>query len=220
VAAPAPSSERRAFGRIDLVEPLPGMLDDIPITVIEVSVSGVRVAHDTRIPPMPQRHIRFEIAGETLGFGCSIARSTLFRLARTPGEKSVYHTGIKLLDADGDSDRQLRDFIAGLIIRALEEQKANARGIPPIGGYTYEVEKSDRYRRCEFIDGRWKQTETTSTVQPPNGFTISASVAQRDVDLLRETFEATEEEGKRLTRMLAELSIDKSEGAPTRRYEP
>ena len=115
---------------------------------------------------------------------------------------------------------RLREFIADRVTRALEEQKANARGIPPVGKYTFQVGKGDRYRRCEFIDNAWRKTDTTTPQQPANGFTVSAELESTTVDLLCRTYETTTEEGRRLTQMLAELSIKKTEGTPTRRYVP
>lgn len=213
--------ERRQYGRIDLEQPLRGFLDEFPVRVIEVSVTGMRVEHDVRIVPAATRKIRVDLQGKTLQFGCVVARSTIVHLARTPLEKSSYHSGIRILDPVGESETYLRDFIAERVVRALEEQKANARGIPPpLSHLTFQVGKGDRLRRCELVDGAWKKTDTTSRQQPANGFTVSAELEMETVDLLCTTFENTSEEGRRLTQMLAELSINKSEGTPTRRYVP
>jgi hypothetical protein len=218
---PLTNRERRQFGRIELEQPLRGFLDEFPVRVIEVSVSGFKVEHDVRIAPVPTRKIRLDLGGKTLQFGCVVARSTLFQLAKTSAERSIYHSGIRILEAVGESETYLRDFIAQRVMRALEEQKANARGVPPpIGGLTFIVGKGDKFRRCEYSDHSWKKTETTSRQQPPNGFTVSAELENTTVDLLCRTYENTTEEGRRLTQMLAELSISKEEGGPTRRYVP
>lgn len=153
-------------------------------------------------------------------FGCVVARSTLFRLAQNIKEKTVYHTGVRILEPVDDSENILRDMIAQRVIRALEEQKANARGMPPIVSYHYQVGKGDRFRRCELIERKWRKTETGIRTQPVEGFTVSAGVEAREVDLLCKTYEETTDEGRRLTRILAQLSISKEEGTPTRRYVP
>lgn len=216
----ADGSERRQFGRVDLEEPLSGSLDGIDVQVLEVSVTGMRLAHETRLPPATARRLIITAGSDTMIFTCTIVRSALHRLARKPGEKTVYHSGIQLDEAIGDSERMLRELIAERVIRALEEQKANARGVPPIGGYVYQVEKGDRFRRCEFVNGGWRKFDTTSTQQPENGFTISAAVPPFHVDLLCRTYEKTTPEGRRLTQILAQLSISKKEGTPVRKYVP
>ena len=214
--------DRRRYGRIQLDDdPIPAVLDAVPVKVIEVSVVGFRIAHDARFPPTPPVHeMRVEWKDTRMTFRCELVRSILFQIARTAGEKSVYHTGVKIVEAEGDSEIVLRDLIAARIIRALEEQKANARGIPPISGYSYNVGKSNRYRRCEYADGKWRKFETTRNDQPPTGFTISAEVSPVDVDILCRTYEIEDETGRRLTQILAELSIRKEEGGTPRKFSP
>jgi len=56
--------------------------------------------------------------------------------------------------------------------------------------------------------------------QPMNGFTVSASESDESLSLLCEAYEAGNIEARRLIRTMAELSISKSEGIPTRRYDP
>lgn len=200
---------------------MPATIDLVSVRVIELSVVGFRVEHSDRFPGnLERREIKLNWNSQTMQFACSVVRSTMHQLARRAGEKSIYHSGIRIEEPIGDSELILRDFIASRIIRALEEQKANARGIPPLSRYTYQVGKSNRYRRCEFIDGMWRKTETNRPEQPTAGFTISAEVDPIQIDLLCRTYQVTNEPGRKLTQILAELSIRKEEGTPTRRYVP
>ena len=212
--------ERRQYSRIELEQPLRGFLDDVEVKVVEVSVSGLRIEHDSRLAPAPTRRIRIDWNGKRMEFGCVVARSMLVRLAKDAKEKSVYQSGIRILDPVADSEQTLREYIADRVTRALADQKENARGIPPIGQYTFQVGKGDRYRRCEFIEGKWRKSDTAVSSQPPNGFTVSAELDPNLIDVLCATYERTSEEGRRLTKMLAELSIKKTEGGTTRRYVP
>ena len=213
-------SDRRRFGRIDLEKPLKGFVGDVLVSVVEVSIVGFRVLHEQRFPPGDESEVRIEWDGRQMRFGCHIVRSTLFRLGRTPAEKSVYQSGIRIDRSYEESDTVLRDLIAHRVIRALDEQKANARGVPPVLNYVYQVGKGDRYRRCELNDGRWRKFDTTRAEQPVEGFTVSAETDPAHVDMLCKTYEVMASEGRRLTKMLAELSIRKTEGTPTRRYIP
>lgn len=215
-----PYQRTRQYGRIALDQALRGTLDEYAVRVIQVSVTGMLIAHDTRILPVPTRRLRMEWQEKTMDFGCVVTRSTLSHLAPGPAEKSIYHSGVRILEAAGESEKILRDFIAERVIRALEEQKANARGIPPLATYSFQVGKGDRLRRCELVDGVWRKSETTNRQQPENGFTVSAEIDPEHVEMLARTYEQTTTEGRRLTRILAELSISKSEGTPTRRFVP
>ena len=212
--------ERRRFGRVELDAPLTASIGDVIVEVIDVSVAGFRIMHENRFAPGESKVISLTWNGREMKFVCHVVRSVLYRLARTSGEKTTYHSGVQIDAAMGDSEHVLRDFIADRVKRALEEQKENARGIPPIATYLYQVGKGDRFRRCELKEGKWRVFDTTRAEQPQEGFTISAELDPTQVDLLCKTYEATAEEGRRLTRLLAELSIRKSEGGTPRRYVP
>ncbi len=192
----------------------------MPVSVIDASVTGFRIAHESRIVPMPTRRISVEWDGRTMEFGCVVARSTLHSLGQKPGEKSVYHSGIHVLEGVGESDQILRDMIEQRVVRALDEMKANAHGIPPMSAYTVHVEKTDRFRRCEKVDGVWRKSDTPNRQQPKDGFTVAADVDPHHIDVLCKLYDSTNEEGKRLTKILAELSITRGEGTSARRYVP
>lgn len=213
-------SERRRYGRIHLDFPLEGKFGDARVKVMELSVRGFLVAHENRLAPGGARLLTIEWQGTRFALSCEIVRSTLWRLAKSGSEKSIYHSGLRITEVSREAFDTLREVIAERILRALEEQKANARGIPPLAAYMYQPEKGELYRRCEYMDGVWRKTETIHPKQPEHGFTISAEIDPVHVEILCQTWEATTPEGRRLTRLFAELSISKAEGVPTRRYVP
>lgn len=212
--------ERRRYGRVRLETPLPAQFAGTRARVLEISIVGILIAHEGKITPGTTHDLVVEWDGEQLEFACRVIRSTLWRLAKGAGEKSIYHSGLRILEATDVSIARLRQLLAERIIRALEEQKANARGIPPLAAYMYQPGKGELYRRCEYIDGMWRKSETIRPQQPANGFTISADVDPSHVEMLCRTWEMTTAEGRRLTQMLAELSLDRNEGVPVRRYVP
>ena len=212
--------DRRRFHRIRLDVPLAAHLRDVAVNLVDLSLNGARVISDARFTPGSDTELFFDWNDRAVQVVCEVVRCTLYSFAKAPGEKSLYQTGLRIKETIGDADQVIRELIAAYVIRALEEQKANARGIPPLGPYAYVVGKGERFRRCELVDGKWRRTETTRSEQPPYGFTISADVAPYYVDLLCQTYQLTDEEGKKLTQTLAQLSINKAEGIPTRRYLP
>lgn len=214
------SPDRRRYGRIRLDDSLSGRFGDTPVAVLELSVTGFLIGHQGRIAPGSKRSLHVDWEFTTFDVVCDVVRSSLWRLSKKMGEESVYHSGLHIRQTSRESFETLRHLIAERILRALDEQKANAHGIPPLSAYMYQPEKGDLYRRCELINGTWRKTETIHDTQPMNGFTISAEVDPFHVDMLCRTWENTTTEGRRLTRMLAELSVSKAEGIPTRRYVP
>lgn len=216
----ATQSERRRYGRIRLDLPLSARFDETRVKILEVSLLGFLVAHEGRLENPEPRTLSMRWQDARIELGCTVVRSTLWRLSKKMGEVSLYHSGLHIVESSRESFEALRELIGEHILRALEEQKANARGIPPLAAYMYQPEKGDLFRRCEYMEGIWRKTETIRTDQPPNGFTVSAEVDPHHVELLCETWERTTAEGRRLTQLLAELSVSKREGVPTRRYVP
>jgi hypothetical protein len=216
----AANAERRRYGRIRLDLPLSARFNGTRVKVLEVSLLGFLIAHEGRIEDPDPRVLALRWHDSKIELGCTIVRSALWRLSKKMGEASLYHSGLHIIESSRESFDALRELIAERILRALEEQKANARGVPPLAAYMYQPAKGDLYRQCEYMEGVWRKTETIRTDQPPNGFTVSAEVDPWHVQLLCETWEGTTAEGRRLTQLLAELSISKREGVPTRRYVP
>ncbi len=211
---------KRQFERVHFEQPIAGRLGDARVRVMDLAIGGARLLTEKRLIPGVSQELRVEWDGKLIHVTCSVTRCTLQTFAKSPNEKSLYELGVRITETVGDSHVVMRELIATYVMKALDEQKANWDGIPPIGPYVHLEGKSDRYRRCEFLNGVWKIRSTTRPEQPLSGFTISAEVAPRYIDLLCDTYEMTNDEGRRLTRILAELSISKAEGVPTRRYTP
>lgn len=215
-----PPVERRRYGRIKVDAPIPASYNESPVFLTELSLTGFRMAHQTRFVANQPHELVVKWDGREIRLISSVVRTSLWRLAKNLGERSVYHSGLRILESVDESHDILRELMAERIVRAIDEQKANARGIPPLNAYMYQPEKGELYRRCELVNGTWRRTETIRSTQPANGFTVSADVDPWHVDMLCATWEATTAEGRRLTQLLAELSISKTEGIPTRRYVP
>ncbi len=213
-------NERRRYGRIQLDTPLRGRFGDASVRVMELSISGALISHEGKFAVGEVRPLLVQYETELMEMDCAVARTTLQRLAKNLGDRSIYQSGLRIVGFAGDAFERLRRVLGDRILRALEEQKANARGIPPLNAYMYQPEKGELLRRCELIEGEWRKSQTIRRQQPPNGFTISADVDPDHVEMLCETWETTTPEGRRLTQLLAELSISNAEGIPTRRYVP
>jgi hypothetical protein len=139
------------------------------VRILELSVVGFLVAHEGRLAPSSTHPLSIQREEATIELECAAIRSTLYRLAKNMGESSVYHTGLHIVRYANDQFDRLRGLIFDRIVRALDEMKANARGIPPLAAYMYQPEKGELYRRCELVNGVWRKTETIRAQQPANG---------------------------------------------------
>jgi hypothetical protein len=213
--------ERRRVQRVRLPEPLRGSAGAQRIFVMDVSVHGLRIAHQDHIGDAGDPCVvRFEWDGHTMELVCAIVRSHVQRTA-SPSGRTLYHSGLELQQASAVSANLLRSLVEHYIALALDEQKANARGIPPVAAQSFQTGNARHYVRHELILGRWREVATTDATQPYNGFTVAANHTPAEVQMLREAFEAGGMSGNReLIQRMAQLSISAGEGIPTRRYMP
>ncbi|HJT16411.1 MAG TPA: PilZ domain-containing protein [Thermoanaerobaculia bacterium] len=204
-----------------LPQPLAGRAANARVFLVDASVEGIRIAHQGTLPAVGNP-CRIELAweGQPIVLDCVVIHNSLFRLAKGAGEKSIYHAGLRIAEANAESRAGLKQLVADCVARALDEQKANARGIPATAAQSFQTGKGNDFIRCELIDGAWRRTSTNRPEQPANGFTISAEEEREQVEMLCQTFETADAAGRKLIQTMAEMSISKSEGVPTRRYTP
>lgn len=184
-------------------------------------MNGVRVAHQAALPDIGTScTFEFEWEGRPVRLECVVRRTVVERPAKSQFDKALYHSGLEIMAKDDASETGLRHLIEECVTRALDEQRANARGIPAIAAQSFQTGKGGEFIRCELINGKWRSSKTTSSDQPNSGFTVSADEELEKIEMLRSAYEGADEDGKKLIRTFAALSISKTEGIPTRRYNP
>lgn len=214
-------SERRRYQRVRLVDQVRGVVGDTRVVVADVSLSGLRVLHQDEVPRVGAPCVvKFRWDGRMVALDCIVKRTTLRRPAKSALEKPLFESGLQIEDVEGESAKTLRALIESHILRALDERKANARGIPPSAAQSFQTGKGDELVRHELVRGTWRTITTSDPRQPTNGFTISAAEPLPNVEMLRATFADSDLTGRRLIQQMAEMSISRSEGIPTRKYEP
>ncbi len=215
------AKERRRVQRVRLIDPLPGNIDGLRVFVVDVSRQGLRVAHQESLGPQGERRrIEFEWDGNRVAVEGTLTHTRVQRVGVASYARSIYHSGFTIATLSTRSEQVLRDIISWHVERALDEQKANARGIPAVAASSYQTGKVAGLVRHVYGGGKWHEVHTTESRQPANGFTISASESEQEVQMLRSAWEAGDNSARKIIQKMAELSISRLEGIPTRRYTP
>ena len=208
------SAERRRIQRVKMLEPLPGRIDGQKVFVLDLSRHGLRVAHQETLGlPGTHRLIEFEWDGRRVLLEGKLTHSDVPRA-------NVRHSGFTIVSTSPGSDEVLREIILWPVERALDEQKANARGVPARAARSFQTGNAREYIRHLYRAGKWLAAKTLDPEQPRDGFTISVSESGREVALLRTAWECGDVAAREVIRKMAELSISRTEGVPTRRYHP
>lgn len=194
--------ERRAYQRLNLMRPLDGWFGDYAVRILDVSANGALVDLEEPLEEHARALLRFFWNGEEIEVTAEIARADDKRL------------GLKFVD----ESETLRRLIGASVTEILNAQQANAEGrreanIVGDATLTSASEHFDDTRTFItwiFSGGAWKHRRSLLPDQPADGFTIAANEPEEQVALLCRTYENGDEEARRLTRLLAELSVTKS----------
>jgi hypothetical protein len=207
--------DRREFQRLRLAKPILATMGDANALILDVGIGGAFLEHYGAAAPGDRFSLKFRWQGQDVAFACEIARSEVVRSPAGDGKSAVSHSGVRFVEAIGDSNTRLQDLIATFVGKILAAQKANAAGSrDDESGATMlaHLGEARRMRISGFFayhlhDNRWTRTATHAAKQPEDGFTVSAWEDQDEVEELCRTYEAADAEGRRLIRLVAELSV-------------
>lgn len=213
--------ERRRYERVRLLEPLPGRVGNARVFIMELGISGMRLAHQAALPRQGKIFkVEFEWEARALEFECEVVHNDLHKLAKSDKEKSTYHAGAHFVRAVGESAVILRKIVIEHVERALDEQRANARGIPAKAAHAFQTGASKEFIRCQLVNGDWRRMTSTRVDQPNNGFTVSAEEDKAQIEMLCEAYAAGDESTRKMIRAMSEASVGTADGIPTRKYTP
>ena len=192
------TEERRQFQRLTLLEPVDGWFGDYAVRLLNVSATGALVEADEELPDDARGLLRFFWRGAEIELLAKTAR------------KLAIQTGLEFLE----ESEELCRLIAASATELLLAQEANAAGRRDANVFGDETltTASAASRVGGFVtwtygDGGWKARRSLLPDQPPDGFTIQAGEPEDQVALLCRTYESGDTESRRLTRMLAEISV-------------
>ena len=191
--------ERREFQRLRLDPPLPGSLAATDVLIGEIGILGARV-EPTAPFPVDRGELRFEYAGQPISMRCEIVRKT--------GD----HAGVKFIAAVGESGDRLRKMLAELVNFELERRREAtilARAPQFVDGDRTIRGSDAAYVTYRFEKNIWTRRRVFLPEQPAVGFTVARGEDVEEMTRLCRVYQASDEEGRRLIRLFAELSISR-----------
>ena len=197
--------ERREFQRLTLDPPVPGTFGTTAVSIVEVGVLGSRIHHADAVD-QKNAELRFSFNGEEIALKCEIVRTIPSDQARYPG--SGVESGVRFLAAIGESGDRLRTMLADLVSRELNLRR-NTPGQMQSG---IDGDKTIRGKDAQFVcyrfdNNTWGKRRVFLPEQPSNGFTVARGEDSDEMQRLCRVFQASDEEGRRLIRLFAELSV-------------
>jgi hypothetical protein len=204
--------ERREFQRLCLDPPVTGTVGGVAVTILEIGVLGARIHHSDPLPEYAELH--FTSGSDEIAMRCETVRTS-------PGKDSGFESGLRFLAAIEESGDKLRDMLGSLVQHEFEvRRKMPANSIPhnpsSVDG-DRTVRGSDAGFLCYRLEsGKWQKRRVFLPEQPSTGFTVARSEDSTEMQRLCRVYEASDEEGRRLIRLFAELSVSDALEIPPR----
>lgn len=204
----AKGEERREFQRLRLQSSIPGTFGTTPVSVVEAGVLGARIQHAA--PLETQRgELRFAFGANEIAMRCEVVRTTPADSAKYPDAGLL--SGLRFVAAIGESGDHLRSMLAALVVRALEARYDDSATRLHIRS-SVDGDRTVRGADAQFLsfrleNGAWRKRHVFLPEQPASGFTVARAEDVDEMQRLCAVYEASDDEGRRLIRLFAELSV-------------
>ena len=202
--------ERREFQRLKLAKPLLASLDGHSALILDIGVGGAFVEHRGRAVSGLNVKLGFKWQGADILFKGTVVRSSLLRDGGKEGP--VSQSALVFTEGAGDAQERLEHMMTTFIGQLLEAHRANATGGGGTAAILNQIGAARRTRSQGLLayhwDGKaWTKTSTINPKQPSDGFTVAAFEDEEELSTLCATYEAADEEGRTMIRLVAELSV-------------
>ncbi len=189
--------ERREFQRLRLDPAIPGTLGTAAVTILEIGVLGARVRHDT--PLAEHETLTFRDGEVQLQMRCERSRAI-----------TGFESGLRFLASIGESGDNLRLLLARLVTHEFEVRRQLPKDSMPLSAVDGDktIRGKDAAFLCYRLDGGvWRKRHVFLPEQPASGFTVARASDSDELRRLCRVYEASDDEGRRLIRLFAELSV-------------
>jgi len=214
-------ADRRRFQRLKLAKPILAGLSGENALLLDIGVSGAFIEHYGVTKPGQKFVLSFKWQGSDITYETEVTRTFVIRPATKSGV-AASQSGLRFLRGRGKSDALLRDMMATFVGRILAAQRANARSTPTeeTTAILYQLGQARRARTKGYLaylwDGKtWTVRRTELSQQPKHGFTVAAWEDEEELESLCRTWEIADEEGRKLIKLVAELSVISSQKQTT-----
>lgn len=196
--------DRRLLARVTPPKALAGRIGHVSIRVIDISLHGLRIAHHEALNVGALSPVSFHWDDQIIEASCEVVRSRLHASSRDGLE---FHSGLRIVEPTSGSASLLRQLVCWHVTRALERNRADARGEPAPHADPDPEPATRLYLRCVLIRGAWRRIVTTEPDQPSLGFTIAANESPLNVDRLCDCYLLSDRETRQLIRTMAAASL-------------
>lgn len=194
-----------------LARKIAGRMSDVPVAVRDLGADGAFLTAARAFVPGSEEHLTFVAGAHEVSIGCIVMGVAEFwSPARTT---PTFEVLLRFPQPTEAVQAFVQDQLD--IIRRAEEANAagefeqNRLGEGAILSDLGAALRDENVHVLEFrrVAGRWQRVSTNVRRQPADGFTISAHESEEQIRLLQLAYDEADEDGRRLIREFAAMSI-------------
>jgi len=203
------AKDRREFQRLRLAKPILALLDGQNALMLDIGIGGTFIEHYGEPKLGDRQRLLFRWKGTDVQFVAEVRRTTIIRKT---ANAVVSHSGMSFIESFGDAEARLNDMMATFVGKMLAAQKANAGATEAEASVTLvDLGGARRSRTRGYVtyrlqNGTWARELSETPTQPLNGFTVAGYEDEDELESLCRAWETADTEGRRLIRLVAELS--------------
>jgi hypothetical protein len=226
--------DRRRVERVTFSDPPPARINGEPAKLLDLGMLGARIRHERPLPAGADARVEFEYDGDLVKALGRITRCDFQQVLSEARGERIFVSAVEFTSADPSSAGSVKRIISNHVARALEAQKANARGaLAALGAdvpFLRESGEGGKVKRAashSYVScrpgpgGTWRKTILARPVQPADGFTVRLGDSEEEVDRLCQAWNEATPEVRKLIRICAEMStVDDEESLPPQNFTP
>ena len=214
-----PQAERRRKPRLSLTRSLIARYGAQGVVIVDIHDVGARIEHFAPLTPGRNATLAFDWQSTRIETQAAVVACRVHRFANGVNGGTVYQSGLTFTNPSDEALKALRELMQTAIARSVAEQVANLRGLGPVTEKDMPVFRSGivagrahaGYVRCTLRnDRRWEKRWTKDPEAPLEGFTVLATEAREQIDLLCDDYRRMDGETRQLIRLLARITVEDS----------
>jgi hypothetical protein len=204
---PSPS-DRRRDDRLRLTHMVPTRIGRGEGELVDLSPGGARIRHSVGLRRGTRTRVRLTWRDEKITVTAVVLASRVVGLTRPADGATVFETRVEFQDLSRHERGVLDHLLGALQNHLLWTCVANMNGwhddLPSSGPMQSH---SSSYLQCRRIGNSWSRKWTADGTLPRNGFVVPATTPTEEIELLCQTFEQLDDDGRHLLRLMCEAAI-------------
>ncbi|MGN6184043.1 MAG: PilZ domain-containing protein [Thermoanaerobaculia bacterium] len=200
-------SDRRTSPRVRIREEVTVILGRGEGSLVDISRNGARVRHSAPVKLGSHVRISFEWQQQRFSANGIVLASRVIALGIITGSgATTFESRLRFTAMSTEAAELLDRFMDATEEQKMQKWIANLRG--------WEAQEHDRaskaaaFIRCRYRLSRWERKWTRDASQPEDGFTVPASIDERELALLCRTWESGDATARDMLRDTARVSVE------------